>query len=575
VVVDVRLRSSIPLRSIHCPSHEAAAVSRPGEREARVSFEARQVRADKDFIVAWNVSEDALAPTVLAHRSPAGGDGDGLSGFFLFSVSPRAEAGRKAPPKDVVFLLDTSGSMLGDKMEQARKALRHGIAGLNAGDRFNIIDFSTEARRFRDGLVEAGEETRRAANAHIDELKARGGTNIEEGVRLALSDLQSRDRLQLVVFLSDGEPTVGVTNAADILRMVKEKNPEKRRVFVFGVGEDLNAKLLDAIARDTRGASQYIRSNENLEVPVSNFFDKIDSPVLTDITIEFPAGGVADLYPRPLPDLFRGEQLEVFGRYGTDGQRTVVVRGKLHGEERVFEYSLPFTAASNPYLPRLWALRKVGYLLEQIRLSGETAEVKEEVIRLSKLYGIITPYTSYLILEEDRRLTQAGSARPQALYRLAARDALTGRGGRAEGAAAAPEAEALAESRVLSDALARKRAFGAESGAQAVEASREVLALKTGTAGDVMDQFVDGTVNSGSERLKRAGDRTFYLQGSRWVDSALTDKDLASAPDIRRIKYLSDEYFQLLAEDAAIGKLLAVGSEVTFLWQGKVVAIEA
>jgi Ca-activated chloride channel family protein len=568
VLIDLRLRSSAPIRSIQCPSHENAAIARGGERDARVTFEARTLRADKDFIVAWNVSEDALAPFVLAHR---GAESDGT---FLLTVSPRAEPARTSPPKDIVFVIDTSGSMIGEKIEQVKKALRHGVQGLNPGDRFNIIDFSTEARRFRDGLVEATEAEKKLALSHIDELKARGGTNLEEGLRFALGELRHQGRLQLAVLLSDGEPTIGVISPADILKSVKERNLDRRRIFVFGAGEDLNAKLLDLIAKESRGAVQYVRSAENLEVPLSTFFDKIDSPVLTDITIDFPGGGISDVFPRPLPDLFRGEQLEVFGRYAGDGHKTVLIRGKLHGEERVFEYSLPFSAGQNPFVPRLWALRKIGYLLEQMRLVGETAEVKEEVIRLSKRYGIITPYTSYLILEEDRIAFRDRGARPNDLY-FAASEALglrevdeAARGGADPRAAAAP---AL---RVYREGERAAETFSAPAGSDAVTVSRRLEALKRG-AGGAVEQFIEKDVNAAGERVKQVEERTFYLQGSRWTDSALTDKRLADAPDVRRIKYLSDEYFQLAAAEPGIGKLLAVGPEVTFVWNGRVIAIDA
>src|SRR5206468_10144185 len=292
-----------------------------------------------------------------------------------------------------------------------------------------------------------------------------------------LSDLQARDRLQLAVLLTDGEPTVGQVNPAEIIRMVKEKNTEKRRVFVFGVGGDLNAKLLDLVANETRGATQYIRSEENLEVPLSNFFDKIGSPVLTELKIEFPAGGISDLYPRPLPDLFQGEQLEIFGRYQGDGQKTIVLRGKYLGEERVFEHSIPFPSSQNPFLPRLWAMRKIGYLLEQMRLSGESGELRDEVIRLSKRYGVITPYTSYLILEEDRLARRP--ADPGLLFQFAARDALS-----------APQA------RLRVEVEREARAFGADSGEASVEASRQLSHLKRGAGGGVVQSFVEGYVNA-------------------------------------------------------------------------------
>jgi len=560
VVVDVRLRSSLPIRTLHCPSHEGVLVSRSGEREARVSFEAKVLRADKDFLLTWNVSEDSLAPVLMTHR------GAEPEGFFFLSVAPRPEKAKTVPPKDVVFVIDTSGSMLGPKLEQVKKALRYCLAGLNPGDRFNVIDFATEARRFRDALVEVSDESRRAATAYVDGFKAGGGTNIEEALRLGLSDLSSRERLALMVLLTDGQPTIGVIAPSEILRALKEKNPDKRRVFVFGVGEDLNAKLLDALASESRGAIQYIRSQENIEVPLSNFFDKIDSPVFTDLEIVFPAGGVADLYPKPLPDLFRGEQLDIFGVYQADGPKTVVIKGKFQGEQRAFEYSLPFAAGSNPFIPRLWALRKIGYLLEQMRLVGETREVKDEVIRLSKRYGIITPYTSYLILEEDRIARREPLPPMAPLARLAERaasDALSG----APGGAAAPRMEA--EGRRASES------FGMDRGEKAVEMSRQIGDYKAGGGDKDVNLFLDAAVNADGVRVKQAEGRTFYLQGARWVDSALTAEKKLDESKTRHVKYLSDEYFTLLREEPGIGKLLSVGSEVVFLWKGSIISIDA
>ena len=562
VVVDLKLRSTAPLRSVVCSSHEAVQVSRTGDTEARVSFEARSLRADKDFVVTWNVSEDALAPHVITHR------GSEADGFFFFTIAPRQERARAVPPKDVVFVIDTSGSMLGPKLDQVKRALRYCVSSLNASDRFNIVDFSTEARRFRERIVDVNDDNRRQALAYVDELKARGGTHLEEGLRLALQDLSSPDRLQLAILLSDGEPTIGVTAPQDILRMVKEKNPGRRRVFVFGAGEDLNVKLLDAIARDTGAVAQYVRSNESIEVPISSFYDKIDSPVLTDIRLEIPTGGVSEIYPRPLPDLFRGDQLEVFGRYQGDGMKTVVLRGRYLGEERVFEYSLPFIGGSNGFVARLWAQRKVGYLLEQMRLSGENREVKDEVIRLSKLYGILTPFTSYLILEEDRLVRRDQPTTRTELHRLAASDALT--------SPSPVGAPGLGARQVEERSEQAKRGFDEQSGGASVTESEAVSALKLGTKGrGAVRDFVDGSVNAAQLRVKQADERTFYLQGNRWVDASLVEKGITASTAVRRVKSLSDEYFQLLKDEPGIGKLLSVGTEVTFLWKGTTIVVDA
>ncbi len=554
VVVDVRLRSASSIRTVQCPSHKGVSITRKGEREVRVSFEARELRADKDFIVSWNVSEDALAPFLLTHK---GRDGKGT---FVLSISPRPDRPDKVVPKDVVFVIDTSGSMSGPKLDQVKKALKYCVRNLNDGDRFNIFDFSTEARRFRDSLVSVGEENRSAAIAYVDGFKARGGTNIEEGLRFALDELVNQDRLQMVVFLTDGEPTIGPVKPEEILRSVKQANRNQRRVFVFGVGEDLNVKLLDSLARDTKGSTQYIGSDENIEVPLSAFYDKIDSPVLTDLTLDVRSDDVTDIYPRALPDLFHGEQLEIFGRYSDHGRKTVVLKGKLQGETRVFEYSLAFDGGDNDFIPRLWASRKIGYLLEQMRLSGESKEVKDEVIRLSKLFGILTPYTSYLIVEEDRRLSRRGlSAAPAAAFRD------RGRGGR-------EDRKHLEE---LESTLSRaKRSFGLDGGSEAVRLSQQLGAFKAGRAAESVDLFYM-QVNAREERVKKIGPWTFYLQGTRWIDSALTDRDLTKQSNLRRVKYLSDEYFALLRENPKIGRILSVGPSVTFLWAGGVISVDA
>src|SRR5690606_38834666 len=234
--------------------------------------------------------------------------------------------------------------------EHVKKALRYAIDGLNEGDRFQIIDFSTEARRFRPGLVEATEENRAAAREHVDRLEARGGTNIEEALRFAFESdgdgeraepgerpHREKPRPRYVVLLTDGEPTIGITRPEDLLESVRKRNEGRFRIFALGVGEDLNAKLLDLLVAQNKGVARYLRGDENLELALSSFHDKIDSPVLTDVTIEFRGGDgeVSSLYPKPLPDVFRGDQLDLFGRYRGEGFRTVVLKGSFLGEPRV------------------------------------------------------------------------------------------------------------------------------------------------------------------------------------------------------------------------------------------------
>ncbi len=576
VVIDVALRSTQPLRAIHSPSHKVDIV-RKGEKEARISFEARTLDAKRDFSLVWGVGEDALAPVLLTHR------GHEKDGFFYLAIAPRSDDREQVPPKDVVFVVDTSGSMLGKKITQVRGALHHCIKGLNAGDRFNIVDFSTEARRFDATLVVADDASRARAAAYIDGLAARGGTNLEAGLRFALGGLDSSERLQMVVLLTDGEPTIGVVRHDDLLSRVRQINKARRRIFVFGVGADLNAKLLDRLVMAERGASSYIRDDESIELRLSSFYDKIDSPVLTDIRVEFPSGDITEMYPRPTPDVFRGEQLAILGRFQGSGRKSVIVRGKLLGQERVFEYSLDFggdgRSRDHGHVARLWAARKVGYLIEQMRLSGESKEVKSEVIRVAKLHGIITPYTSYLIIEEDGvalRPTSRG-APGRALHRFnAVRDALGVPAPGSGGAGAASSGVDLRRARKAKEvARAARGAFDKDSGEDAVEFSRELSELKKTGSEYEADGFLRDEVNRGEMRVKKVGSRTFYRQGRRWIDAVLTAGGLGDASRVERVKYLSNEYFALLAKHEGIGKLLSVGKSVTFVWKGRVISVDA
>ncbi len=563
VAFDIKIDSSRPLRSINCLSHKVG-IHRTGELKARVGFEAASLAQEGDFLLMWNVGEDALAPFCLVSR------GHQEKGYFNITLSPRAEVKKAATPKDVVFVIDTSGSMRGHKMEQAKKALAYCIEGLNEGDRFNVVDFSIEARRFSSGLLAVEKDGRSRGLAYARALEAGSGTNLEEALRFALGDLKSPERLQMVVVLTDGMPTIGVTSPGEIMKSIKKANSHKRRLFVFGVGQNLNAKLLDRIAGETRGATEYIRDRENIELRLSAFYDKIDLPVLTDLRIEFPDGGVSDVFPRDMPDLFHGVQLSLFGRYqpgqigGGNKNRTVLLRGKYLGEERTFEYSFDFSGRKGSgvdQLSSLWAARKIGYLLEQIRLNGGSEELKSEVVRLSKLHGIITPYTSYLVVEEGalvqgNRPPPPGSPRPLGAGGRDVRGKFSRKG---LGAAGKPLPEA-------------RSAFDKDSGSSAVESSREIARLKNSDLRQGREEKEDVRRDIKCT-VARVGSLTFGLHPDGWLDSRLrVKKSFEQGP---RITWLSAEYFEFLKANPEAGKILALGSRVTFLWNGKVVRIEA
>ena len=564
VLIDLKIRSTVAIRGLRCPSHEAD-ITRVSDKEAHVTFEAKTLEADKDFVVDWNVSEDALAPTVLTYK------GSEAQPFFLFSVSPKVDRAASTSPKDLVFLLDSSGSMVGPKMEDARRAVQYCVRSLSPGDRFNVVDFSSEARRFRDELVLAVDEEKTAAVKYIEALKARGGTRVEDGLRTALGFLtaEKSDRLRMIVFISDGEPTLGMTKPSELLNLVKDlqrTTTNAARIFCFGVGVEVDTILLEQLASKYHGAVDFVLPGEQLEITLSNFYDKIDQPVLTGVEIDFGDLEVSEVYPKPLPDLFRGDDLLLFGRFKNPGRHTVVVRGNYAGKQAAFEYSLDFPADVGPrndFLPRTWAARKVGFLLETIRLSGEKKELVDEVVTVSKRYGVLTPYTSYLIIEDERRhppRTVGAIPRPLTEVFRRVRESEDAASPNLAPDSAPDSAPGFSfEDRVV----AAPGRFSKRSGGSSIRVSRNLKAIKEGRLHDVR-RFVDREMNRGEARVLHVAGTTFYRIRGQWIDIRL---DRSRRVEAREIKYLSDEYFALVKSQPGIGRILSLGKRLAFLWK--------
>ncbi|HVJ83719.1 MAG TPA: VWA domain-containing protein, partial [Planctomycetia bacterium] len=397
--VRVELKSSAPLKSIYSPSHNVG-VSRRGEREATVGFEENGAQLNRDFQLFWTQSAADVGLSLLTHR-----DSPSEPGYFLLLVSPKVEIAKEARvPRDVVFILDTSGSMREDKMAQARKALEFCLKALDPADRFGLMAFSTTVNPYSRELKAATKEAVEPAVEWVRKLEASGGTAISEALEEGLKMRTSEPRNFTIVFLTDGQPTIGVTDPAAIVKAVEAKNSAQTRIFTFGVGDDVNTHLLDQVADQTRAASVYVRPKEDLEVKVSGFYDKIRHPVLSNLSLEVDGERrFSDVYPPKLPDLFHGGQLVAMGRYTGKGEATIRLKGKIGDKEKEFIYqaNLPEEKRDVDFLPNLWARRKIGYLLDQIRLRGENTELRDEIIHLAKRHGIATPYTSYLVVPDQ------------------------------------------------------------------------------------------------------------------------------------------------------------------------------
>ena len=554
----IEVRSQAGLATLFSPSHKLDVVKKSGTHWI-ASFEESRSRGDRDLQLLYSLGKKDFGVSLTTHK-PAGEDG-----YFLLLVAPNTGVTpADVLPKDVIFVIDTSGSMGdrgGTKMKQAKAALSYAIGRLNPGDRFNVIAFSTEARPFRDKPIEANPGTVAAAVEFVNGLEATGGTAIHDALVEALRGDRSEGRLPIVIFLTDGQPTIGPTDTRSILQAVEKANAARARLFVFGVGDNLNAELLTELAGRNGGSGNFVSERENIEVKVSALYDKVASPVLTDLKLTIPDLGQHDVYPRVLGDLFKGQQLVVVGRYSKQGPRAITLSGKIGQREVSYVYEAQFDqSGQREFLPRLWAVRKVGFMLDEIRRNGEQAELVAEIKRLGIRHGIVTPYTSFLVVEEEELL------RRRAVRFAGSRGGSEG-GGEGGGASTpqAPEAEvrALRES--------RRRA----EDAQAAFEKKEVKGKRAVAGARIAESLKDA--DEASEHtgvgVKTVAGKTFRLQQGVWVDTALEafEKAHPAAPR-KRVICFGEGYEALLADDV-LARYLAAGTRLRLVHDGTIYEI--
>lgn len=530
--VSVSLESSTPLKTVYSPSH-AVDVVRDQDKTAKLSYEATKVVPDRDFDIYFSRAAGDIGLSLLSHK-PAKEDG-----YFLVAVSPKvAVASGEIQKKSILFVADTSGSMAGEKIEQAKNALSFCVNSLNPGDRFNIVTFSTEARPFKDSLTDLSKEALEEAREYIKAIRARGGTAIHEAMTMALGMAGKEKGLTMIIFLTDGKPTIGEANIDRILADARKLNTSNSRIFVFGVGYDVNTDLLDKLAEQSRGAKEYVVEKEDIEVKVSAFYTKVAHPVLSDTKLVFEGAKVYDVYPKTLPDIFRGSQLMVFGRYRGAGRKALKVAGTINGKPREFVYTVELgEKESNEFLPRVWAMRKVAYLLSEIRLHKKSKELVDEVVALGKQYGIVTPYTSFLIVEDD---VPAPVRRQLSSARREFEEARSGRG-------------------AVHDSLSLGRLKAANAPAPAGAA--DGIGYGGGEAAQAVRKLVQ-------KKIHHISDKTFFLERDGYLyDSLFTDKDRARTIDV---KFLSDEYFELVRKHPKLGRYLSAGKKLVVCFEGKV-----
>jgi Ca-activated chloride channel family protein len=522
VSVKVEIRASQALRAIYSPSHPVS-ITHQDENNATVGWEANQIRPDKDFIVYYSIG-DSEALHLLSYRDPA--DVQDPDGFFLLLLAPRPELPDRVIAKDLIFVLDHSGSMEGEKFTQAQAALKYILQHLNSGDRFGLVAFSTAIEPYARGLRPADEANE--AEAWVGQLSARGSTDINRALLEAVS-MVDKERPTYIIFLTDGLPTIGEVKRERILENFSAVAPDNVRLFSFGVGNDVDTFLLDTLSEQHHGLSTYVRPGENLDEILSTFYERISTPVLTDLTVDFGGMNVYDLYPNPLPDLFAGSQVIVVGRYGGGGTVDLTLHGTVNDQNQVFPFAGQVFAtdsrgAANDLssLPRLWATRKIGYLLNQVRLKGADQETIDQIVKLSIRYGIVTPYTSYLVTEP----MPLGAENQQRVAEDAYKEALS-----------APQAA---------------------SGAGAVQRAADQGALSQAQQAPVLSEEAGQT-------LATVGSRTFVLSQGIWMDTAYDPQKMQT----QKVVFLSDEYFRLGEGRPEVSAAMALGEKVIVLVDGK------
>ena len=473
--IGLRVQDAAAIGTPFSPTHQIATTRAGGGLDITV-----QAAGGGDLELLLPLREHLVGTTVLTHAP------GGENGYFMLLLSPPpATAAAAAVPRDLTLVVDVSGSMSGDKLEQARAALLQALGTLGAADRFRVIAFSSTVRRLDAGFVPATPEHLRAARAFVEGLAADGGTNIEGALDAALDSEPGEGHLGLIVFMTDGLPSIGERSPERLADRAAARRGTSR-IFTVGIGHDVNTWLLDRLAAEGRGSAAYVAPQASVETAVGGLLGKLRYPALVNLRVASAPVRLTAESPAALPDLFYGEELVLFGRYEGSGSGPIIIEGDRNGRRERFSADARFAAgeSGNEFIPRLWASRRVGDLTRQIRLEGATPELVAQVRDLGLRYGILTEFTSYLV-QEPGELADGAMRRERAL-------------------APPPEAQS---GRAAFDVASRSAALSGATNLAAAKASE--LAAPAGAAA-AADQ-------------RRVGARLFILQRGVWTDAAQVD----------------------------------------------------
>jgi uncharacterized protein YegL len=556
VEIKTDVLARVPISAVYSPTHDIA-IERPAPERAIATYKITHEVPSTDFRLLYQPGKESVGATVLSYRPRENEDG-----YFLLMVSPTPRA-EKAPviPKDLVIALDRSGSMAGNKIEQAKASLEFVLKNLNPGDRFNVIAYNDTIERLFEGMVPNDRANVEKALGMIDRITASGGTNIHDALASAVQSVSAgtEKHSKYILFLTDGLPTVGQTNESTILKDTISANDKARaRIFVMGIGYDVNVRLLDRLSGENRGYSSYVKEREPLESRIASLYNRLKNPVMTDLSIAFSGVKTSMTYPQSLPDLFEGDQIIMVGKYDRPGHADFSISGSYAGKSQTFHYSADFARNSDKFsyafVEQLWAVRRIGYLLDQIQLNGRSNEVVDELVRLSKQYGIITPYTSFLAdertdLSDQFTLDHKGKMAAEALM------------ADVSGGTGQMNASNRAVMKTINVAPAPSTpGVGAVQMGQSKVASYEANQVER------------------VSNVQNVGNRALYRRGRQWIDSSVAHKDVAKLnSEAKSVVQFSDEYFRLVAANStAENQILSVqqpGEELIVSMRGNLYRI--
>ena len=556
--IDLEVKEERRISVVYSPSHELERSRARGKLRLR----SKGTLAPGAFHLSYMLEGAGISASFLAYPDPTAGGGHFLlmAGLPLDPKDPNSRT-----PREVTLVVDRSGSMAGEKLDQTLAAVRQVIESLNPDETFNIIDYASHVSMFAPHPVPKSRKNILEARAYLAGIRPTGGTNIHDALLASLSQTVTPGHLPIVLFLTDGLPTVGRTNEVEIRDMVKASNAGRQRIFTIGVGEDVNVPLLDRIADETRSVATYVLPGEDVETKVAAVFRKLSGPLLSDIEIQvFDGAGqlttraLQEMFPSSLPDLFEGDPLVLLGQYRGAEKLRFRMTGTSHGKRRVYEvnFDLAKSSVRHSFVARLWAGRKIAYLVDEIRQAGARAggvdlsridvfadprfkELADEVLRLSTRYGILSEYTSFLATEGTRLDDW--------------------------------ELLALNCRQELNDRAVQQR-----FGKSAVNQGRNFNRRKVQTVVDYSNSFW----NENSERVsfhavQQVCDRAFFQRGGQWVDSNLIGEALSIEP-ASTIQFGSADHKAILKVLVSQGRqgLLALEGDILLQFEGKSVLIK-